>query len=248
MTNADQTSLAAAGLSILLLFALGLLTYFRVQKYKKDALRNEQDRIQTAVTEENKRTASEIATLIHDDISQVLSLAQMYLKEVLHKIGDGEIRNDIASASGLVTAVSKSLQNISHSLHAPFIQEHGLIAMIGMMVNHINSAGAISCKVDVTGTYKKSTADEDLLVYRIAQEAIHNATKHANCTEIEITFDFEGHTRTMQIADNGSGFSDLQGTPAGMGIMNMHQRARLLNGTLSITSNPGVIVLLTWPV
>lgn len=247
MTNADQTSLAAAGLSILLLFALGLLTYFRVQKYKKDASRKEQDRIQLAILKENERTMSEIAMDIHDDISQVLSLAQKYLKVVLHKIGDGEIRNDITSASDLITTVRKSLQNISHSLHAPFIQEHGLIAMTNMMVNHINSAGAISCKIDVTGAYKESTPDEELLVYRIAQEAIHNATKHANCTEIHIAFDFSSSRRTMKIVDNGIGFPESEATTTGMGLMNMRHRAHLLNGTLTITSSPGVSVLLAWP-
>jgi len=105
-------------------------------------------------------------------------------------------------------------------------------------LDYLNSH-KLACHFEIEGDRGKLGNEKELVVYRIAQEAIHNVIKHAQATELDVKLRFEGETLTMIITDNGIGFIEEDTHEKnGIGIINMKQRAKLLNAELSINSSP----------
>ncbi len=91
----------------------------------------------------------------------------------------------------------------------------------------------------VEGEHATLRPEKELLIYRIAQEAMHNSTKHSKATDLVITLTYAPDSFTMSVADNGVGFDTQKVYELkGIGFLNMLQRAKLLNGTLDIQSKP----------
>jgi signal transduction histidine kinase len=74
--------------------------------------------------------------------------------------------------------------------------------------------------------------------YRVLQEAVTNAIRHARARRIEVVMDADGPELTLEVRDDGCGF-DADGRPAGLGLLGMRERAELTGGQLDITSRPG---------
>ena len=107
-------------------------------------------------------------------------------------------------------------------------------------LDYISLSQEINCNFEVTGNKVDFSAEKELLIYRIAQEAIHNTLKHANATSLGIRISYQPDgIFTMNISDNGVGF-DQEKTMSynGIGLVNMYQRAELLNGNINIRSEP----------
>ncbi len=110
----------------------------------------------------------------------------------------------------------------------------------------INAAGGIHCTVDTEGIIKEFEPRKTLLIYRIAQETLHNVTKHAKATELRILLGYGIDDFVMQIADNGIGFIQTGFSKEnGMGLHTIKQRAFLLNGDLDLITSPGNGCLIT---
>ena len=87
-------------------------------------------------------------------------------------------------------------------------------------------------------------------LYRIAQEALNNVTKHARASEASIRLHSKGSDQVeLTIADNGNGFDPRRITSTSMGLKIMRERAQTVNASLAITSQPGegTQVIITWP-
>ena len=85
---------------------------------------------------------------------------------------------------------------------------------------------------------------QELALYRIAQELINNIIKHAQATTISLQLIHHGDTVMMMVEDNGVGFDQEEGA-AGIGLQNINSRATLLNGNVTIDSEPGSGTLVT---
>jgi signal transduction histidine kinase len=76
-------------------------------------------------------------------------------------------------------------------------------------------------------------------LYRIAQEALHNAFKHAQPTSVQVALSCSGELITLEVSDNGAGFETGQSFPGHLGLVSMRERVVRLGGTLEIESAPG---------
>ena len=76
-------------------------------------------------------------------------------------------------------------------------------------------------------------------IYRIIQESLHNIYKHANATEVKISFKLKNNVICLTMTDNGSGF-DVNKAKSGIGLKNMNSRINEINGTIKITSEKDV--------
>jgi signal transduction histidine kinase len=88
-------------------------------------------------------------------------------------------------------------------LHNYFIKVRGLRPVLEDELDSIQFLQEIDCKINVIGTKRDFAPGKELLIYRIAQEAIHNITKHAKATKISISLNYESDIFTMSIEDNG---------------------------------------------
>ncbi len=108
------------------------------------------------------------------------------------------------------------------------------------MVKNFN----IATRVQVTGSERELPADVQLLLFRIAQEALSNIRKHSQASEASVKIEFAADRVRLTVSDNGIGFAitgrlDGLASNGKLGIMGMYERARLLGGSFSVQSEPG---------
>ena len=135
---------------------------------------------------------------------------------------------------------------IFQSIAAPTVAGQEMEAL----VSDINQGGRLRAVLRVEGDGRRLSPDLELAAYRISQEAVQNAVRHAAATELTVTVAFAPDSVVLCIADNGIGFeppanpADL--TRAGhFGLMGIRERALLLGGRLEINGKPGSGTLLT---
>jgi PAS domain S-box-containing protein len=195
------------------------------QKIRSYAMINGQEK-------ERKRVAAEI----HDGIGQMLTSLRMQL----------ELANPSHTMNDLLVGIITETKRICADLLPSVLDDFGLRPAIEELMQ--------LCRQTLAST--TFTLDERLKlplpreieigVYRILQEALNNAMKHSSATEIEVHIDSNAHFLNMMITDNGKGFYfdgqqffSKELVKKVNGLRNMKERAELMGGTLSITSQPG---------
>jgi two-component system sensor histidine kinase DegS len=194
-----------------------------------------------AQEEERKRISLEL----HDQTLQDLFSLLRQL-DVLKTKGQ-EISSDnrarLQKAHQQVRSIAESLRRLSQDLRPAMLDRLGLLPALGLLASEMRKNSGAAASVTVEGTEVKLPEEVQLMLFRIAQEAVNNAWRHARATEIQIRLKFSEKAVGLAIEDNGSGF-DLEGVtskvgPYGkLGILGMQERARLINGKLTIESSP----------
>ena len=85
---------------------------------------------------------------------------------------------------------------------------------------------------------KRSAPDQEIAVYRVAQEALANVARHSNATQVKVDLDTSGASLELRVRDDGKGFDSIL-RRKGLGLDGMAERARLVGGELKIDARPG---------
>lgn len=173
---------------------------------------------------------------IHDNVGQLLSL----IKYQLHKIGrkGGEpVQQEVNQSQELLGKAITDLRSISHTLNGNFVAQAGLRESLNKELNYVCGARTVICTMDISGDAYALTQEKELMIFRIIQESIANALKHAAPTEIKLHLHYAPDLLTIDITDNGTGFDTAQKSK-GIGLSNMQSRAQLIGGSLQIQSSP----------
>jgi len=173
---------------------------------------------------------------IHDNIGQLLSIVKMQLYNIRSSSHEQEIVSKATNCNELLGKAINDLRNISHTLNSAFVSNAGLVDAIEKDLEYIRSAKDVQCTLHVTGEEYSIGNERELLVFRIVQEAIGNAVKHAAPTAIDIRLDYNPERLVVSIEDNGAGFNTHEIARGGIGLNNMHVRTELLKGNLAVTS------------
>ena len=131
------------------------------------------------------------------------------------------------------------LHDVIFALRPPDLDDLGVVAAIDRYVHQINRTG-LPCELEVVGPQQRLSPEGRLGVYRIVQEALHNALRHAHADEAVVRMEWLEDRLRVTIRDNGSGFDPEQATnPTSLGLLSMRERAAAIGGTLEIASRPG---------
>jgi signal transduction histidine kinase len=178
-----------------------------------------------------------VAKEIHDNVGQLIALAQANLHLLIDSVNTSAQQQLVKNVYELVGRVAGELQSLGHGLSGTFVKEVGLINALRKECAYINDSGKLICHLQVPEHIWLS-AGQQLLVYRIAQEALHNVLKHARASRVNISL-ICNHTYAMlSVADNGTGFN-YSGCSPGAGLVNMRNRARSLHASFNLLSAPG---------
>ena len=229
------------------LYAAGI----KEQEYQfKNELQNSRIEIQ-------EHLLNEVSREIHDNVGQVLSLEKVHLFTIGNLVASEKAAELVETSKGLLDKAIEDLRNISHTQNAGVVQQIGLEETLRKELKYIAALKNLDCEFEIMGLPVPMTQAMQLLVYRIAQEAIHNSIKHAKATLLQVYFNYGPNRFSVTIKDNGNGFDvsgDAIGTGAaigvGLGLQHMKHRAKVLKGDLEIISAPmqGTTVLLTIPI
>lgn len=248
--------LFVAGSMLLALLAFFLIAVLLVQKNKQNAYQLEkrqmvfdhQSKILTTKIEEQENILDQISKELHDNVKSVLGFAQMKMYDIAELATDPRQTILIDNTQKIIDGVIEELHKLSHSFNSNFVKHIGLVETITKEMENIRSSKNIACDVVVNGGPISLSAEKELHIYRIAQEAIQNAIKHAKATRIIFTVESRPNSFMMKITDNGTGFDKNEiYEMKGLGFLNMFQRARYVHGLLEVQSAPlqGSSIVLT---
>lgn len=232
------------GTSILLLFTFFIIIFLITHKKKqynnlleKQSMQNTyQNQLLQSKLEVQEQSFKYFSEEIHDNIGQLLSIVKMQLYNIKNNSTEPDVVTKVTDCNELLGKAINDLRNISHTLNSAFVSNAGLAEAVEKDLEYIRSAKDVICKLHLSGDEFSLSSEKDLLVFRIIQEAIANAIKHASPTAIDVFLDYSPLGLTVAVQDNGAGFSTSAETKSGIGLNNMHVRSELLNGNLQVIS------------
>jgi len=234
-----------AGTLILMLFAFTLVIFLIVHKKKRyEHLLEKQQMENTYQTqllqsrlEVQEQSFRYFSEEIHDNIGQLLSIVKMQLYNIRNSSHEDDIVHKASDCNELLGKAITDLRNISHSLNSGYVSKAGLADAVEKDMEYIRSAKDIKCTLHPEGDERSLGTERELMVFRIIQEAVGNAVKHAAPSAIDVFLNYKDpNSFCVTIADNGSGFDTRVHATGGIGLSNMQVRARLLNGNIDVIS------------
>lgn len=190
--------------------------------------------------EEQECAMTCISREIHDNVSQQTDLLMMYLKALEEATSEQEWGRILPAGKDILSQISNDLRNLSYALNGNYIKLHGLHEVLNKALEYIQRTKQMSCSLRIEGQYKSLAPATELLIYRIAQEALHNATKYSQAAHLDVTLYYLPGSFRMDISDDGVGFCvhSLAGRAPTLGLQNMNQRAELLKASLTVNAAP----------
>jgi len=241
--------LVAIATLVFLLMPVFLILYIRsYTRHKKNHFLEKQnmqqkfesEMLQTRV-EVQDQTMQSIATELHDNVGQLLSLTTLTLNSV--NLNDGEkAKKKIDNSLALVNKSIKELRELAKLLHGEQLVENGIGHAIDQEINWLNKAGSYKLKINNQLTDLQITSpNKDLIILRLLQEIINNIIKHAQATYIQIDSHLADNTLYLRVAENGIGFDpeEVKSKKSGMGLNSIYKRIEMINGKLILNSTPG---------
>ena len=195
------------------------------------------ERLMEAQEQERLRIAGEL----HDGVMQEMLAATMMLATAKRRITENpEAKATIDKVQQKLISVVTDLRQLSHELHPPVLQQAGLPKAVHAYCEEFSTTcgTAVSCDADDrVGNLSRGAA---LALFRIAQEALGNASKHAHAKQIAVRLTRLAETVALEVSDDGVGFDrNRLGTPGGLGLITMRERTGQLNGKFEFESTPG---------
>ena len=187
--------------------------------------------------QERKRLAREL----HDDLGQRMALLKIHANHALDQFHKNpkDIEESLQGIREEISTLNQEIREVSHRLHPSVLEDLGLLAAMRSLIEGFRDEGS-DVSFRLPDEMPALTADAATALYRIAQEALRNALKHAPGAPIQLALAVEDSTVQLTVRDDGPGF-DLTKVRlgGGLGILSMNERSRLVNGSLILKSRPG---------
>ena len=192
-----------------------------------------------AQLEIQEQTLTYIGREIHDNIGQVLSFVKLTLGT--HSADPDLLKQKMVESRELIAQAINDLRDLSKSLSFQHIVHLGLVKAIEIAAERVNKSGLLYLTLNVTGEPYSLGEQNELVLFRIFQESLNNALKHAEAHNFIINLQFHKETFNLTLADDGRGFSvsERLNEGGGSGLKNMKNRAALIGATATINSSEG---------
>jgi two-component system sensor histidine kinase UhpB len=202
-------------------------------------LRSLASQVVRAQEEERKRISREL----HDDTAQVL-FAQLLRLTALKTSPSAEVRATAATLEEMTAEALEGVRRLALELRPPALDDLGLLAALGDLAQRYGDQLGIPIDYQVRGARGRLPAEVELVLYRVAQEALTNVAKHAGASRVWIDLDRAPDDVTLSVRDNGRGFDLASATRResaglGLGLFGMEERVGLVGGTFRIWSRAG---------
>jgi PAS domain S-box-containing protein len=216
----------------------------KIQEYQKSL-----QKLTTEITLVEEKQKKEIATNIHDQLSQCLIISKMKINE-LKKNPQLKIVND--DLKFIETHISEALENsrkITYELSPPVLYQLGIIDALNWLLDEVEATHKVKCRLHSNVSKMKLDDVKSILLYRSIQEVINNAIKYASASLITLDVKKNEGRLDIIVTDNGVGFNSAvlnnqNHSGSGFGLFTVRERIRNIQGKFIITSeiNTGTTV------
>lgn len=212
-----------------------LLQRMRRRQAEREA-RHFGGRVLTAQEEERRRLAREM----HDDVTQRLAALAIDTAKVQGEAGSSAVGQAIDAVRQRIVKLSEDVHALSYRLHPSLIEDLGLAAALRVECNRVARQEDLAVVLDAPGAARKVPPQVAICLFRIAQEALRNVTRHAHARNVQVSLQDLESGMTLVVRDDGKGFDPGAGKArTSLGLVSMRERVRLVGGTLDIESAPG---------
>ncbi len=214
----------------------GISTDITQRRQAELQLRRLAQQLVTVREEERQR----LSFRIHDEICQELTGITFMLAAAARRIGPEVTANvpELERAGTQVAHVIDHLRSVARGLHPVVLRDLGLAESLRTLAQTMSSP-RLAIHVDVPETLPPMGADLALAVYRIAQEAVLNAIRHAETHAVRVAVHADADSIRLVVADDGRGFDTRGIAPRSLGLLGMEQRAMAVGGSVEVDSAPG---------
>ncbi|MFH1085402.1 MAG: cache domain-containing protein [Chloroflexota bacterium] len=217
----------------------------QLRQYRRD-IQNYVASILNIQEQERKRVAREL----HDDTAQALVVLGRRLElandmiPAEHAAALQALRGELEELRNLVDDTLEGVRRFTRDLRPPLLEELGLARSLSILASRTQREQNLEVNMALDGEAFPLSSDLELALYRLAQEAISNVRRHSRAGQVALTLRYAPDEVRLEIMDDGVGF-DAPSDPTALmnsgrlGLMGIHERARLFGGRATITSAPG---------
>lgn len=241
--------MGSVALVLMAVFGVSFILYFhrrqRENQREKQLLTEAYEReILQAKLEIQNQTLQQLGEELHDHIGQMLALAKLQLNSLAARLTDPTHLAINRDTVDVVSLIIRDVRALTKTLDSRTVNQFGLHDSLALALERIQRTGYYQARLMVTGSPYDLGDETEIILFRMAQESLANALKHAQARTLTVEADYQTDTFQLCILDDGKGFSPTEaaGRPlsrAGSGLGHLQQRARLLGGNCRIESEPG---------
>jgi two-component system sensor histidine kinase UhpB len=213
-----------------------------------DRLAQSFQRLLTRVDEERKRSGKlvlraqeeerrRVARDLHDEVNQALTAILLRLEALAQDTP--ELASEVAELKRLALQAMDELLNLARQLRPTALDDHGLVPAIEAQLKGFGDRTGIEATLSTSGDPTALDEERQTVIYRVAQEALTNAGRHAGASNVQVELAATATGAELHVRDDGSGFDPAAERDGGLGLEGMAERARLVGGELDLRSSPG---------
>lgn len=203
-------------------------------------LRNLTARLQSAKEEQRQQIAREL----HDELGQTLTAAKLALQRVGHAGNAEERKARVGDSVSMLDRMIAQVRNISLTLRPPLLDEVGLVEALKVHLDSVSDRTRVDIVLRTDGDVGNVPEELRTAIFRLTQEAVNNALRHAGCRRILVNLRGDSANLSLCVEDDGCGFDPtrvwqrvLRGEH--LGLLGMLERARSAGGELHFDAEPG---------
>lgn len=251
-------ALGVSSAAQMMLFALALAARFRELRDAKErsergllertlayerGLKQMQDRSYASLLEAVEGERARLSRELHDGLGHSLLVVKSGIRLLLRRVTtlDEDTRERLESLSSAAQGCIDETRSLARSLSPARVEQLGLLGALEAMCSESSRAANVPVTIDTDASpadLDSLLGDRSVHVFRVAQEAVQNALKHANPANVRLAIALDDRELRLRIHDDGTGFSP-ESPPGTLGLHGMSERARILKGTLVMESTPG---------
>ena len=254
-TDAERYLLIYMIAVLVIITGLVILFFIIFQKRKNKLLldkiqreREFEEELAKTQTEMQEQTLKNVGQELHDNVGQLLSVANMQLNLVASLTQDS-VKNKVNEAKTVVSDAIKEVRGLSKVLNSEVILNIGLLQSIQNEIDRLNRLKSIDAKLTIEGGERKIHDKHAIILFRIFQEFLSNTIKYAKANKFSVKLNYNNDNLVITVKDNGKGF-ETETAKKGSGLINMKSRARLIETKFNLKSSEkeGTKLVLNYPI
>ncbi len=206
-------------------------------KERYEAEQRYQRELADSQIEIQEQTLKNIAWELHDNVGQLLSVANIQLNVLMNAVPES-FYDQINETKGIVQETVQEIRSLSKVLNNDVVLKNGLLASLQVELDRFRRLGYLDASLKITGDIIPINSASEIIVFRILQEFLSNVLKHARASKLFVHLDYKEKTLDISAIDDGVGFDTSVKTDSS-GMETMGSRAALVNADFSIVSEIG---------